>query len=432
MNKQKHKQKKKKEGGITLIALVITIIIMLILVAVTINIASNGDLFKYAKKAANETNSATARENEYAQGILGGKTINDIVYGETEDDEVPDLLKKYVLGANNEGKEFYEDLYDWETGFLPDTESITDATTSVIYLNELWGDYKYGDTQTRYVYIKYENAAYKIIVDYSYDEDNDVEYYTTSGVQKVYEPTAGSMEGQVVYFSTDGTATATPWLVLYDNGDTIDIMSIATMGSLSLGSEDTEATPASPTTGAEYLQKAINSYNNNVAKRINNYCASLITNSTAIKVRSVGSNPDFSTTDTSATYSSSNLASWHSGAYNNVGKVGDLNSEQDVVRMSYYYPGSTYEIYGYAKTDTWYWLASRYVYENSDYVNFNVRNVSDDGNAHNDNYLWGVDSGDAYGDKYPDGAVRPVVRVLKENVSLTAPSSDIPADSLVM
>ena len=58
MIREKEKIIKKQNHGITLIALVITIIIMLILVAVTINIAVNGDLFKYAKRAVNETRSS--------------------------------------------------------------------------------------------------------------------------------------------------------------------------------------------------------------------------------------------------------------------------------------------------------------------------------------------------------------------------------------
>ena len=54
------------QNGITLIALIITIIVMLILVAVTINVALNGDLFKQAKSASEETQKQADKEILYS------------------------------------------------------------------------------------------------------------------------------------------------------------------------------------------------------------------------------------------------------------------------------------------------------------------------------------------------------------------------------
>ena len=74
------------QKGITLIALVITIIVMLILVAVTITMAVNGGLFDYAKKAGQETNTATDAEQKLGNGTAKvngvfneGADINAIV-----------------------------------------------------------------------------------------------------------------------------------------------------------------------------------------------------------------------------------------------------------------------------------------------------------------------------------------------------------------
>ena len=80
----------KKSNGITLIALVITIIVMLILVAVTINLAINGGLFDYAKRAATDTNTAVREEQELAS-LPSGLSTDDLIakytggWQETED-----------------------------------------------------------------------------------------------------------------------------------------------------------------------------------------------------------------------------------------------------------------------------------------------------------------------------------------------------------
>ena len=69
-----------KETGITLIALVITVIVMLILVAVTIQVATDGNLFKHAGNAVKETKNAVLQENYVGEGKIqvGGESYNSI------------------------------------------------------------------------------------------------------------------------------------------------------------------------------------------------------------------------------------------------------------------------------------------------------------------------------------------------------------------
>ena len=96
---------KKNNRGITLIALVITIITMLILTGVTINIATDGELFTYAKRAADDTNSAIADENQILAALLEGKSLNDIV----EDPIAPILSSPWLYGDANLDGDIDED-----------------------------------------------------------------------------------------------------------------------------------------------------------------------------------------------------------------------------------------------------------------------------------------------------------------------------------
>ena len=415
---------KRNENGITLIALIITIIILVILAAVSIRAVTNMGIVGHAingtqqyaeqAKAENEMLGQTATKLEDAvakvKEIQGGSNNNT---GNTET-EALDLLKDYVLGKADSngvrpGKKLWGNLYN--NGFQTQSDSITDTKALPVYLNELWGDYKNGELQTGYYYIRYGNAAYKIELAY----DNDEDEATTTNVVKVYEPDSNSRVGRIVQYKAKASdETATDWLVLYDNGTTLDIMSLAEMGSYTLGSRDTNAT------GADALAKAMDSYENAVS-RLNAYCGTLVTNidaSKGEKVRSIGT--QFDIADTTAKYSSTfleNNPTSSAGTYNGVGLTGDMNGEQDVVRMSYYAgtaaPYNT--TFGYAATTNPYWLASRCVNEGPDDVRFSVRFV-DGGNAEDNSDLWGVVSAEARIGSCAF-AVRPVVRVAVGNVS---------------
>ena len=166
----------------------------------------------------------------------------------------------------------------------------------------------------------------------------------------------------------------------------------------------------------------MDSYENAVT-RLNTYCGTLITNpsvytegtgANAVRyVRSIGT--QFDIADTTARYSSTFLANNPTSSaetYNGVGLTGDMNGEQDVVRMSYYSTGGTgsgYTMLGYATTTNPYWLASRFVGEYSGDVNFIVRYVGG-GIAGVNGDLWRVYASGAISGS-STFAVRPVVRV---------------------
>ena len=251
--------------------------------------------------------------------------------------------------------------------------------------------YQY-DSSTAAVYAKYNNVGYKVTA--------DANTAVTKTLEKVYEPKG--KEGTIVKYSADGSATKTDWLVLYDNGSTLDIMSVNTMKKVG----DTNGL----TLGNSNLDSAIDSYNSAVAT-INHYCNDLITNTTKQKVRSVGTKFDIA--DTTATYSSDRTDNWQP-TYNGRGKVGDINAEDDIIRMSFF--DQTDSQFGYAKSGNYYWLASRRVDEYSSSVYFGVRYVDSDGYAGGYDILWYVGSGSAVGNASCN-AVRPVVRVAVSDVS---------------
>ena len=64
----------KENNGITLIALIITIILMLILASITVNVAINGGLFGYAKKAKDSTEIASEKETVQKANIIAEGT----------------------------------------------------------------------------------------------------------------------------------------------------------------------------------------------------------------------------------------------------------------------------------------------------------------------------------------------------------------------
>ena len=419
------KHKKNKELGITLIALVVTIIVLLILAGISIQmISGNNGILTRAGEAKSRTDEGQIEEKiklAYHSVLVDGQgratenalnkeltkefgedgytldtsntslwkiTVNevdvDIPGGTTTGNtEVPYLLKDYILGQTvngvRPGKELTSILNFQSFAFIDDPNTIENESTEVVVLNIASGLEHPG------VYAKYNNVAYKIIVNVNYD----TEVYITSDLEKIYEPDANSNVGKVVQYSIDGESAPRDWLVLYDNGGTIDITPVDITSAdvekenkpwtYILGPNDPEAIEALPS-GTDF-ERAQNSYENAVS-RLNTYCGTLVTNITAQKVRSVGT--QFDIADTSTYYSSDFLANNPTsdpGRYNYVvnseetrypGKIGDINDEQDVVRMSYYSPEGTesgYHLFGYAATSNDYWLASRKVWLAKEYKN---------------------------------------------------------------
>ena len=469
-----------QKKGITLIALVVTIIVLLLLAGISVMmLTGNNGILQRAGEAKEKTDEAQIEERiklAYHSALVDGQgrvienilnteltkefgengymldtsntslwkvTVNgvdvDIPAGTiTGNTEVPDLLKDYILGQTvngvRPGKELTSILSFQSFAFIDDPNTIEHASTEVVALNFAHVE------NTLNVYAKYNNVAYRIIVNVNIDN----EVYITSDLVKVYEPDANSNVGKVVQYSVDGESTARDWLVLYDNGSTIDITPVdITVADVEkenkpwtyiLGPNDPKAIETLPS-GTDF-ERTQNSYENAVS-RLNTYCETLVTNVTAQKVRSVGT--QFDIADTSTYYSSDFLANnpiSDPGRYNYVvnseetrypGKIGDMNEEQDVVRMSYYSSGGTgsgYHTFGYAATSNDYWLASREVmlikeYESASswhlFTGFCVK-CTDRGMITNNN-LWGVSQSGILCVTPNRTAVRPVVRVSVNDVS---------------
>lgn len=240
--------------------------------------------------------------------------------------------------------------------FLDDENSIQDAGTSLSYMN-----YQYANDGGTIYYIKYNNKAYRI---YMYDE-----VISRDNITLIYSPKG--KEGSTVTYSVDGTeSNSTSWKVLYDDGDgTVELVSPSTIGSYQLGKGDPAAV------GDSDVDKVIDSYNNAVT-RLNAYCRTRITNSTAKRVRSVGSNHSNPDTDTTQMY---NGMSGAISEYNGKVKVSDENWEQDYIRMLYWGVNKTTNVKDF-------YLASRRIYGGGDNVKLMLRvdytsSVDDDAGA---------------------------------------------------
>ena len=360
----------KKQNGITLIALIITIIVMLILVGVTINVALNGGLFGITEKAASNTQIEAEREQllsavvaayETETGTIsktklesnlgedwnvGGEeapytvtspkgnkyTVNangTIDYEGKEEGKDPSTLsdlEKYILGADGKGRIltgddgiFNFDLSNFSFKDDPLTEDVNETETLGVKYLTLGNNEDYTKI---FIYAKYDNKAYKIT--------GDKDTFKSEKLEVIYEPKG-----------TEGQKTAEGWTILYDNGSTAEAVSPkVSTDKLGLGVEDA------------------NIYNSAITI-INDYCKNLEGLPTNSGVRSVGASAETTTTR----YSSENLAKWNS-AYNGLCYIGDLNFEQDMVRMSYW---------NVPVLDEAFWIASREAYEDTDGVEFNVR-----------------------------------------------------------
>lgn len=422
------KENFRSKKGITLIALIITIIILVILAAVSIRAVYEMEIVGHAINGTQQYAERTKEENQMlgdTRNIINNALVklNDIRSrdnaGESsraeEERKVPEELKKYVMGVEKTGRAISEIFANG--AFKAGTEAdIADANTTVLYMNKML-DSNYLDTDYRYyLYAKYQDIGYRISITKNASTSNAEK---TTGVEVVYVP--NGIEGQIKKYSIDGTETPTDWLVLYDNGNTVDITPIA-LGTgekwtYTLGCDSAGTIVDPNAVGSTHLEKAQWSYEHMV-ESLNAKCDDLVDNSTALKVRSIGT--QFDLKDTTEKYSSTRLTTWptsNAGVYNGVGQVGDMNGEQDVVRMSFFSPGGAYQEFGYAKAgDADYWIASRDVHDYSSAVGFRARYVSSYGNAFNDYSLWSVSSSGS--NTYAKARrVRPVVRVEKSNLS---------------
>ncbi len=144
--------KKTEEKGITLIALIITIIVMLILVGVTVTVALNGGLFTTAKHAANRT--TEEKERELIQAAYSDYNMQKYSMQKTDDF---DMLETYFLGEAKTGLDI-NDLIDEEKS----TDQVQFFKDIGISIKEK--DLEYTDDGLVYIYFKYNDNMYRLIV----------------------------------------------------------------------------------------------------------------------------------------------------------------------------------------------------------------------------------------------------------------------------
>lgn len=390
--------KRNTQKGITLVALVITIIVLLILAGVSIKIAFDGGLITKSSDATKQhtfksqeeaiTTAYAAYQMELAQ--KGGTaelelegasteltsegwkitfpgateniayTINSkgeitgpITETKTEDDI---SIEKYALGENLKGQ-LISNIINMEDGSMKSLNGkdvvllklgFLNATDNIVGLNAA-------------LYISYNNKVYRALVDCHGDGSN-ISIWTTKGIiKKMYEPKG--REGQKVEYSYDGTEeNKKEWTILYDYGDTVEIISPDALGELTLGYDDEK------TQGNNNFEKAVYSYNNSI-DRMNNYAASLITNNNKISVRNAGSNPTNPSSRNTKKYTSQRLENWNCFYgdvrvnVNAVGEDGENNLEQDLARMTYWKQDST---------NSSYWLSSRVMIKFEDRIEVSI------------------------------------------------------------
>ena len=439
------KEKLKNNKGITLVALVITIIVLLILAMVSIKIAIDGGLITKAKDATDthtigaekeaiqlgyasyqidlannkqaslRVKDATTEPTSEGWKVTFSETTGNVytinnkgeITGPTKEEKTEDdiAMEKYVLGDNLQGQVMGNLISDKDNMIFKQLNG-----KDVTYL-DMAPYVTGGETIYPAFYLKYNNKVYRTQLDMQ-DDGSNYEVWITKSVAKVYDIPASV---ETIKYSYDGTKeNKKDWTVLYkdETAKTAEILSPEAIGTLKLGTEDTEAQ------GSNDWEKAVYSYNHAI-ERLNNYAASLVTNPNRISVRSVGSNPSNPNYRNTTKYTSETIEKWNcniGGKYNNntqkyeggtpvtvngIGEMGENNLEQDFVRMS---------ALGVASTGNKYWLASRYADADSDGIRFRVTSVTSDGMFCGDILLEADSNGYANTYSY-EYAVRPVVKI---------------------
>ena len=438
---------KNTQKGITLVALVITIIVLLILAMVSIKIAIDGGLIQKAKTATDTHTIGAEKEaiqlgyNTYQMDLAKKGSATLSVKGSSSITPTSDggwniafKVNNYHLDKNGNITEGNGQDTNVPTGDLEylkkelegnaivDIASISGSEWNIqtIEFNNQNIKFLYRESYFKY-YIVYNCSMYTITA--SSDSEDGKSYNSTHiiNVEYVNSYTIKGKEGQKVEYSYDGTdANKKEWTVLYDNGDTLEIISPEAIGTLKLGAEDKEAQ------GSNTWEKTVYSYNHAI-ERINNYTASLVTNPNKISVRSVGSNPSNPNYRNTTKYTSETIENWNcviDGKYNSstdkyeggtpvtvngIGEIGEKNYEQDLARMA---------ALGVAVvTGDTYCLASRYYVVGYNYVDFGVNTVNSDGSSNNYYLFSACSDGSTYVHSY-EYAVRPVVKVNASSVQV--------------
>ena len=364
-------------------------------------------------------------------GNYSGTVTEKGLEGNLKSNDAPkDLtpLEKYVLGENGTGRNLTEiaNMDNEPVTFIPEESTIPDADTSIILTSVTDED----ENGYAYAYIKYNSNGYKIKVDFK--------NFQTISIISTFVQEDGSYLGKYVQY--DGKL----WVVLYDD-DTNGLQMITAetleANNVYLGYDDTQidwedatvisqanifdTDNPSETQLLSNTEKAIYSYNNAIVT-LNNKCASLISDKSAIetnsdgnyKIRSVGSNPINPNSENSTLYTSDNLknrptnnSTYSVGMFDKIAKSTDTNYTSDYDNIMNL---------GINNTGEDYWLASRLAREDI-WIGEEFRILAINGRGD----LWKSD-GDAWALLFsvrkmePSGfsweaGVRPVI-TLKENV----------------
>ena len=408
---------------------------MLILVGVTINVALNGGLFSTTEKAVSNTQLEAEREQ-----LLSSVTA---AY-ETETGTINKSKLEVDLGTDwrvdgEEGGPYTvtspkgNKFTVAENGKIGNYQGITLSSTNLT-IN------KVGETAE--ITATLEGLEGEITWESSSDEiatvagngnkatitavkngtvtitarcgDTTATVTITVSVKDIILP-EGLTVGSEFEMDANKDGTKETWIVLYDgtadhlNENEIEVISKDTMGKLTLGANDTEATNATDINEngtLEDIEKAIYSYNNAI-DRINNYCASLIKIDN-LGVRSVGSKPSNPSYRTESTYAIKNLDIWSDKTawetYGILGEDSDTNYTEDFKQMNTIGIQVSSDAKGY-------WMASRVVGEDADFINYNVKYVFENGDLRS-SVLWYMRTSDnAYGGDDDSYAVRPIIRI---------------------
>ena len=317
-----------------------------------------------------------------------------------------ETLKKYALGANNEGKAISTICNG--TTFLDDEET-TDIDESKVYtfLGTSYSD----DIKSIHVYAKYKNKVYNIITNISSSNTEDVVL--------VYE--LKGREGTTVAYDSDGDGNDEDWIVLTDRDNTVEIISTQTMGMLTLGSGDTEITgnlleyldldndgkpddfdgdgtieeggtdlDGDGTIETDDEDIAIASYNNAITI-INEYCKSLVTATDNDEVRSVGGTSNYT-----GDYSSTSFNNFFNGSVSVA--AADSLWKEDYYKMLYL---------GIIGTGTPYWVASRVV--EPDMFLFGMEVISAQGGLPSLSAIWDLETDSSVKADSKSNGVRPII-----------------------
>ena len=417
----------RKNKGITLIALIITIIILLILVGVSINLAIKGDLFGSAEKAVSGTNDKTAQEqtrvdelmnelNQVTQSqckhIWGDEKIIKVATctgagekqrtctqcGKIEKIEIPELGHNYingkcsvceqalVIGANINYHEYVSSTGGTVSASYTSTKTTRGSTNS-------------SDSDAKYSVVNNSGIQWIVL-----GEENGQIKITT---KNIVQPTSGGYtSGNFKYLMLRGETGYANFIdelnkisAVYGKGKYADTTKFSTSGGRSFKMEDL---------GYTFTRTASYKYARHSDGKIYRYAANEAVDGTST---TGGSYTTFNYMALDASSVVEETTSSHTW------KSLPTTANSYVTIYDYTYSGSRTLPTTVSKADTYYWLASRYLYYYDGYVYYYARYVNTDGT--NYGRILCHSSGNNY---FSYSGVRPVV-YLKSDIQLSYDSS---------